>query len=539
MLPNTIQEKYIIGKKSVVGDPRRTYEDRAYVGEIERKNGTKLLTAIVADGVGSADFGARGAQLAIDTVVTLISKSRSDNIPLLLKKVIERANKAVYDENASKDGDGLSTLTIAIIHKDRCYVGNVGDSRAYWVRGEKLLQLTRDHTYYNIYGGDPHAENADIVVNAIGKDQEIKVDLGIYLKGDDQSKANNLGAKGVPLKPGDSILVCSDGLIKVDRRTNERYAKDSEIVEALNSELGPNKSAIKMVSTAEGRSPDDNVSAVTIQYISEEVMAAQKKRALVKKAKPFGIGAGILASLIFLGLFISFIKPPPPPAPEPQATFTPYPDLPDGVAYVSSLEGDLDGHIITSNETQDLVNGNNEFSQGSKIEIVHGVAFIGLQGSELYVPAGTSFSFKRTEGETVLFLERGAMIVKLSYGKVSIEEHGGVVAQVVGSIMGFSLSDGNPFVDCFEGHCELTQGVMNTVKLEGEHQYLVVRDGALYPTEVDERCKFWNATLGADVVPIGILECAVQPATATPEPTKMPKPSNPDDSTGGGNHPSK
>ncbi|MHC1598969.1 MAG: protein phosphatase 2C domain-containing protein, partial [Candidatus Methanofastidiosia archaeon] len=78
MLSEAIQKKYVIGQQSVVGDPRRKYEDRAYIREIERKNGAPLLTAIVADGVGSADFGARGAQLAIDTVVDLITRSRGD-----------------------------------------------------------------------------------------------------------------------------------------------------------------------------------------------------------------------------------------------------------------------------------------------------------------------------------------------------------------------------------------------------------------------------------------------------------------------------
>ena len=109
MLPKSTQGKYVLGKQSVVGDPRRKYEDRAYVGEIERKNGTTLLTAIVADGVGSADFGARGAQLAIDTVINLIARSHSENIPLLMRKVIERTNRVVYEENEIK-GEGVKLV---------------------------------------------------------------------------------------------------------------------------------------------------------------------------------------------------------------------------------------------------------------------------------------------------------------------------------------------------------------------------------------------------------------------------------------------
>ena len=67
-MPSFIQRRYILGKSSVLGDPRRKWEDRIFVGEISRTGWEPLLVGIVADGVGSADFGSRGAQLAIDTV---------------------------------------------------------------------------------------------------------------------------------------------------------------------------------------------------------------------------------------------------------------------------------------------------------------------------------------------------------------------------------------------------------------------------------------------------------------------------------------
>jgi serine/threonine protein phosphatase PrpC len=64
-----IDGKYTLGQKSVVGDPRRKWEDRTFVGRIERGSDVPLIVGIVADGVGSADNGARGAELAIQTVV--------------------------------------------------------------------------------------------------------------------------------------------------------------------------------------------------------------------------------------------------------------------------------------------------------------------------------------------------------------------------------------------------------------------------------------------------------------------------------------
>ena len=101
-----------------------------------------------------------------------MENSERDYIPHILDVAIESANRALYAENQQNDGEGLTTLVVAIIYRNRCYIGNVGDSRAYWVQingksGKgKILQLTRDHSYYNIYGGDPHGEDASVVVNA-------------------------------------------------------------------------------------------------------------------------------------------------------------------------------------------------------------------------------------------------------------------------------------------------------------------------------------------------------------------------------------
>ena len=94
-----INGKFVIGKRSVVGDPRRKYEDRVYVGVIGQSNEDPLIVGIVADGVGSADFGSRGAQLAIDTAVSVLEKYAGSDIPSLLVKACKFANQAVYVEN--------------------------------------------------------------------------------------------------------------------------------------------------------------------------------------------------------------------------------------------------------------------------------------------------------------------------------------------------------------------------------------------------------------------------------------------------------
>lgn len=306
--PIFVQKNFIVGAHSVVGDARRKYEDRARVEAVETKGGLSLVVAAVADGVGSADNGALGAQLVIDTVFEALLHSTSTELLPLMDQAIQQANRALYDVNNKEGKDGLTTLVLAVVCENRLYVANVGDSRAYWVQPSgKILQLTLDHTYGNLYGGSPDPREAARVVNILGRDPSVRVDFGFYLKGPDPNAAYQLGSRGLPLKPGESVLLCSDGLIKTDDK-GRRYATDEEIVEALQSEFMPKRAAIKMVSIAEGRNPDDNISAVTIQYLTPEIIAqveaqsaaAQRKALLFKIARALLVGALITAA-IFLG----------------------------------------------------------------------------------------------------------------------------------------------------------------------------------------------------------------------------------------------
>jgi len=288
------QGKFLTGLSSVVGDTRRQYEDRGKVTELQTAGGLELLVAIVADGVGSADNGGLAAQLSIDSVVSYMTNSDETDIALLITNAIKYANHVVYKDVITRNVDASTTLVVGVFYKDRFYVGNVGDSRAYWIQESgKVMQLTLDHSYSNIKGTDPNAPNADVLVNAIGIRKEVFADIGLYVKDKDRQKAAKIGIQGLPLKLGDSILLCSDGLIKSDTK-GERFVREDEIVHALQTETQPNAAVVKMTGLAEGRYVDDNVTALTVQYTSpaliENVLRKQERKALRQKLIYAGLG---------------------------------------------------------------------------------------------------------------------------------------------------------------------------------------------------------------------------------------------------------
>ena len=306
-IDHLLQGKYLTGVSSVVGDTRRQYEDRANLTELKTAAGLEFLVAIVADGVGSADNGGLAAQLSIDAVLSYMRESEETDIPLIIVNAIKYANYVVYKDVITRDVDASTTLVIGVFHKDRFYVGNVGDSRAYWIQESgKVIQLTLDHTHYNIKGGDPNSPQAEALVNAIGIQKNVYADIGMYLNTTDRKQASKIGTSGLPLKIGDTILLCSDGLIKDDLQ-GERFVAESEIVQSLQTETQPNAAAVKMTGLAEGRYVDDNVSVVTVQHTSperiENVLTKQKRKSFVQKLIYSGLGLLILAGII-VGAFL-------------------------------------------------------------------------------------------------------------------------------------------------------------------------------------------------------------------------------------------
>ena len=62
---------------------------------------------------------------------------------------MEYANMVVYEKSKEqKDLDGMgTTLEVCLIYNNKLYLGHVGDSRIYRLRGEFFRKLTHDHSY--------------------------------------------------------------------------------------------------------------------------------------------------------------------------------------------------------------------------------------------------------------------------------------------------------------------------------------------------------------------------------------------------------
>src|SRR5215213_2529894 len=104
---------------------------------------------VVSDGMGGAVAGEIASELAVKTIrEALCDLPLELSLDERLVKATELANTRIWEhaqENPELSGMG-ATVTAVLVHSGRAYIAQVGDSRAYLVRGDQIKQLTKDQS---------------------------------------------------------------------------------------------------------------------------------------------------------------------------------------------------------------------------------------------------------------------------------------------------------------------------------------------------------------------------------------------------------
>jgi protein phosphatase len=174
--------------------------------------GPKGTLFMVADGMGGAAAGEIASAMAVDAV---LAEMRTRWIPLeatnteafvrAIKQATKAANERIntYATNHPEYRGMGTTATVAGLFGDTLYLAQVGDSRAYVVRNGVAQQITKDQSLMQklIEAGElteeqaEHSERRNIILQALGPEPTIKVDLTHQL-----------------VRRGDTLVLCSDGL---------------------------------------------------------------------------------------------------------------------------------------------------------------------------------------------------------------------------------------------------------------------------------------------------------------------------------------
>ena len=262
----------LLAKHFAIGG-RELYEDRVDVSHLRTAGGQELAVAVVADGVGGEATGERASQITLYSILSYLPRGTETSVVELLANALRYANRQVYRIALAEGRRGMaSTAAVAaVVDGKTLFVACVGDSPIYLCRGRRLTRLTVDHTHATqlVRSGRMTRAEAEkqagglALVQAIGLQESVEPDIGFYVGIEDPRVAAERGRPGLPLRRGDSVLVCSDGLVKASAAAGPPV-RTEEIVAILESSIG-DEAARTLIAFALGRQPDDNVSVALIQ----------------------------------------------------------------------------------------------------------------------------------------------------------------------------------------------------------------------------------------------------------------------------------
>lgn len=203
---------------------------------VEMYEDTKAALLVVCDGMGGANAGNVASRHAIDCFVEEVRQEiqpEMDNTYMedLLRVGAQYANQSVFELSLKQPefrGMG-TTLVAALVRGDDAVIVNVGDSRAYLLRDEKICQLTEDHSFVQemVRKGKLTPEESrshpqkNLITRAIGVDTFVDSDLF-----------------DVALEQEDVLLLCSDGLTgMVEDEEIARIVREAPTLEQAVSSL--------------------------------------------------------------------------------------------------------------------------------------------------------------------------------------------------------------------------------------------------------------------------------------------------------------
>lgn len=206
---------------------------------------------VVCDGMGGPAGGQLASRIAVETFTAemekrLSAEAKPDRLREVSVVAVALANRAVRNaaRGSSEYQNMGTTLVSAVSFDGGVVIANVGDSRAYHINKQRIVQVTRDHSLVErmVERGDITAEEArrhpsrNLITRALGPDIDPECDCYTC-----------------QLLPGDFLLLCTDGLVNT--------VTDQEIMdEVLRGDTDTCMDRLLAISKSRGAS--DNVTVV-------------------------------------------------------------------------------------------------------------------------------------------------------------------------------------------------------------------------------------------------------------------------------------
>jgi serine/threonine protein phosphatase PrpC len=214
---------------------------------------------LVSDGMGGHRGGARASGIVAEDLPVMIENALDKlkvgtpcTIISLLERMIAEQSKQLQLEGTSETGfkDMGATLVIALLRKGRCFIANLGDSRAYRLRKGRMVQLTRDHSVVSELIEKGHIEPEEAA------NHDARGQITRYVGMEEKAHSH---VRSFALKKADRILLCTDGLTDM--------VADKDIAIILKGENDPQAACKSLVAAANKAGGRDNITALVIDWL--------------------------------------------------------------------------------------------------------------------------------------------------------------------------------------------------------------------------------------------------------------------------------
>ncbi len=232
------------------------------IGKVRTKNEDRwrcdasIGLYIVSDGVGGHFAGDIASQAVVETLPLLIRNrwseinSASDSVAAeMICQVIAQLSNMLYRRARGKPGlDSMgATVVLAIMRNHGAIIAHLGDSRAYVASHDGLEQLTSDHSMVQLLVDQQEIRPEE----SVGHPSRHQITRYVGMASEPLPEA-----RVVMLRPGDQLLLCSDGLTNM--------LGDNQILALLQSAASPETACRGLIDAANDAGGKDNVTVVVV-----------------------------------------------------------------------------------------------------------------------------------------------------------------------------------------------------------------------------------------------------------------------------------
>ncbi len=251
-----------VAARTDVGRVRTVNEDALVVADLDddrelappghsttaQIGGRRILLAL-SDGMGGHEAGEVASAVVLTALVASLRERASAPPDRALEEAVHAANTAVLAAAKARNNNGMgATLTAVLVQDGDAWIAEVGDSRAYLLRGDQLRQVTRDQSLVQMLvdGGAMTPTEAktstrkNVILQAMGKSDQMRVAIS-----------------RLALRRGDRLLLCSDGV--------SNAIPDAEMATIVLEEA-PQPGCVRLIDLANERGGEDNATAVIAHF---------------------------------------------------------------------------------------------------------------------------------------------------------------------------------------------------------------------------------------------------------------------------------